>query len=128
MTDFFLFAASPEPTRHELLKTWGHMLGSIDWEQTALLGQVLTGQLWSYDDLEWAEPHGETQIGRIPPRFATALAGVRDDQLRQLGEAWRVQLGDGFDQESLARDVDGLRIEAREAIAQGGTLWLRIEP
>lgn len=75
----------------------------------------------------WAEPEGETQIGRIPSALTPALAAVRDDQLRELAEAWRVQLGDGFEQESLARDLDGLRAEARRALEKRGALWLRIE-
>lgn len=127
MTDFFLIAAPPEPSRDELLKPLGYMLGSIDWDQTAQLGEILTGQLWTSADLEWAEPEGETQMGRVPDRFAQALAAILDEQLLDFAEAWRVRLGAGFFQDSLARDIDGLRSEAQKALKLNGALWLRIE-
>ena len=134
MVDFFVLAARSTPTADELFDTPGCMLGSIDWDSTALLGQVLTGTTWSYDDLEWNEPRGETQVGRIPQPFVRALAVLRDEQVAGVARAWLDSLvaeqparwGPG-ELATLEEDVVGLRAEASRAVALSGSLWLRIE-
>ncbi len=42
------------------------MLGSISWEQVALLSRILVGVEYDYDDVEWEEPQGDTQVGQVP--------------------------------------------------------------
>jgi hypothetical protein len=134
MVDFFVLAARPTPTAKELFDTEGCMLGSIDWDSTALLGEILTGTNWSYDHLEWAEPRGETQVGRIPQPFTLALAGVRDEQVAGLAAAWLDSLvaespGPRWAgaRTTLEQDLIGLREEASRAVSLDGSLWLRIE-
>jgi len=132
MTDFFVAAAGRAPADAPY-ETWGHMLGSINWDEVALLGELLTGVEYDHDDLEWSEPRGETQMGRVPEAFTTALEALADDAIVPLAAAWHQRLcaecgWRAGASHTLAQDIEGLRVEARKAVRTSGALWLRIEP
>lgn len=132
VTDFFLLAAARQADA-ETWTTWGHMLGSISWEQVALLSRILVGVEYDYDDVEWEEPQGDTQVGQVPAAFTTALAGISEDRMRPLAEEWHALLcaEAGWalrEPHTLVEELDGMRKEARAASTVNGALWLRIEP
>lgn len=132
MPDFFLLAAARQADA-ATWTMWGHMLGSIHWDEVALLSRILVGVEYDYDDVEWEEPRGDTQVGRVPDAFATGLAGIADERLSLLAGEWHALLcaEAGWQPQrahSLVDDLEGLRTEALRALKSGGALWLRIEP
>ncbi|MFT3707815.1 MAG: hypothetical protein QM817_09175 [Archangium sp.] len=119
-----MIAAAPDAPRSVLL-SGGHMLGSIDWDTVSVLGELVSGRAWTYDELEWAEPHGETQLGRLPDSLTRALAAVLREEERPLALQWRGALD--LSEDDVAREAQSIFDEARDAVARGGALWLRIE-
>ena len=108
------------------------MLGSISWDEVALLSRLLVGIEYEYDDVEWEEPLGDSQLGRVPDSFMAALSGISDERVTSLAGEWHAVLcaEAGWEPQrahSLVEDIDGLRREAFDATKSGGALWLRIE-
>jgi hypothetical protein len=109
------------------------MLGSISWEQVALLARVLVGAEYDWDDVDWEAPDGDRQLGRVPDALMAALADLPDERLQPLSDQWHALLvahaGWSPSQgHTLREDLDGMRCEAQSARKETGGLWLRIEP
>jgi hypothetical protein len=136
MPDYFVVAAPAQPSSPDLLK-YGCMMGSIGWDEASVLKKVVSGIRWREDELDWRpvdEDSGKL-VAPIPEPFAATLAALPDDRLDQTASAWFMGLCTEFPRHwnaqtkhALREDLDGLRTEAREAVARAGSLWVRIDP